>query len=176
MKQMVYDVASFIRNDLLPNIPFYLLQLFLIVITVLVFTFINVIVRFFTDPVCTKVLRMNENKRGPSTVAFVITLCLTAVLFASMYQAFPQFRPTVLGWAGEKVHRLIFTGKVKIPKLPQEVLDKAKSITGKKSSVASPVLPVPTKEEKAKMAMPDEAEKTPPPLKTKDLPQFPSGP
>ena len=69
MKKVVFEITSFIRNYLIPHLPYYLLQIFLIVLMIIAFAIINIIVRFVTDPLCIKVLRMKENKRGPGTIA-----------------------------------------------------------------------------------------------------------
>ncbi|HPQ70756.1 MAG TPA: hypothetical protein PKW95_16650 [bacterium] len=109
MKEAIANGLAFFKNDFFPNLPFYLLQIFLVVLIVLLFAGINIAVRMITDPICIRVLRMKENKRGPGMVGLVIALVITTLLLALAYTSFPQLRPTVVGWLGEKVVRLIET-------------------------------------------------------------------
>lgn len=116
MKESVASLLNFFKNDFFPNLPYYLLQIFLIVVMLLIFAGINIGVRMITDPICTKVLRMKEHKRGPGMVGLVITLLICAFLLAWTYSAVPQLRPTVIGWTGEKIQNL-FTKVDKLPDL-----------------------------------------------------------
>lgn len=110
MKEAIAKGLAFFKNEFFPNLPYYLLQIFLIVLVVMLFAGINIAVRMITDPICTRVLRMKENKRGPGLVGMVITLVISSLLLALAYTSLPQLRPTVIGWLGEKVVRLIETG------------------------------------------------------------------
>ena len=123
MKDFVAGIFTFFRDDFFPNLGYYLLQIFLVVLWVLIFAGVNIMVRFVTDPICIKVLRMKEHKRGPGLVGLVIALVLMAFLLAFAYSTFPQLRPTVIGWTGHKVQQLIHWGD-KLPDLavpPAEV-------------------------------------------------------
>ncbi len=106
MKEGIAAIIDFIRNDFFPNLAYYLLQIFLIVVLVLIFAGINIGVRMITDPICIKVLRMKENKRGPGTVGLGISVIITALLLMWSYATFPQLRPTVIGWTGHQIQRL----------------------------------------------------------------------
>lgn len=107
MKEAIIDVMGFIKQDILPNLPYYLLQVFLFVLLVIIFAFINIIVRLVTDPLCYKVLRMKEENRGPGMVAFVVSLVVAAFMLVVAYNAFPQLQPTVVGWTGHKVQQIL---------------------------------------------------------------------
>jgi Na+/proline symporter len=101
------EITNLIKHDILPNLPYYLLQIFLIVLMVIVFAFVNIVVRFITDPLCIKVLRMKENKRGPGTVGFVISAVIMVFLLIFAYNAFPQLQPTVIGWTGKQLQKVV---------------------------------------------------------------------
>jgi hypothetical protein len=107
MKQWIADGLSFFRDDFFPNLGYYLLQIFLIVLVVLIFSGINILVRFITDPICIKVLRMREDKRWPGMVGLFLSTIVTAILLVFIYNSFPQVRSTVIGWTGEKLQQLI---------------------------------------------------------------------
>lgn len=107
MKEAIIDITSFIKQDILPNLPYYLLQVFLLVLMVIIFAFINIFVRLVTDPFCYKVLRMKEENRGSGMVAFVISLVIAAFMLVVAYNAFPQLQPTVVGWTGNKVQQIL---------------------------------------------------------------------
>lgn len=107
MKQWIAEGLSFLRNDFFPNLGYYLLQIFLIVLVVLIFSGINIVVRFITDPICIKVLRMREEKRWPGLVGLFFSAIITAILLIFLYGHFPQLRSTVIGWTGEKLEHLI---------------------------------------------------------------------
>jgi hypothetical protein len=106
MKELIAKIINFFRYDFFPNLAYYLLQIFLVVVLVLIFAGINIGVRMVTDPICIKVLRMKENKRGPGLVGLGISVIITALLLAWSYAAFPQLRPTVIGWTGHQVQKL----------------------------------------------------------------------
>jgi hypothetical protein len=107
MGKILDKILSFFKYDFFPNLAFYLLQVFLIVLMVLVFAGVNIVVRIITDPLCIKVFRMKEHKRGPGMVAMVITVVICAFLLVISYNAFPQLQPTVIGWTGKQVQKVV---------------------------------------------------------------------
>jgi len=145
MKEFIGSVFRFFRDDFFPNIGFYLLQIFLIVLMVLIFAGINIVVRFITDPICHKVLRMKENKRGPGMVGLVISVIIFVLLLAWVYVAFPQLEPTVVGWTGKQMYRLVNWGD-KLPDLavpPEKAVPKPEKIKPQPAQPAPAPTPAP---------------------------------
>jgi hypothetical protein len=112
MKEAIAGIFSFFRDDFFPNLGYYLLQIFLIVLVVMLFAGINIAVRFITDPICTKVLRMREDKRWPSMIGLFFSAIITAILLIWSYAHVPQMRPTVIGWAGKQLQTLVTWDKL----------------------------------------------------------------
>lgn len=137
MKEFIINITTFLREDFFPNLPFYLLQVFLVVLVVILFAGINILVRFITDPVCYKIFRMKEHKSGPGMVAFVIALVISAFLLMAAYNAFPQMRPTVIGWAGHKLQQVLTSEEVESIK-PKLTLDNLKAAPEKIKKKVSP--------------------------------------
>ena len=145
MKEFVTKVLVFFRDDFFPNLPYYLLQIFLIVVLVLIFAGINIAVRMITDPICHKVLRMREDKRWPGLIGLVIAAVITALLLAWSYTVFPQLRPTVIGWTGHKVQQLLNWGD-RLPDLepvPIELPPKPTPSAAPPSALAPTPIPAP---------------------------------
>lgn len=144
MKQWIADGLSFFRDDFFPNLGYYLLQIFLIVLVVLIFSGINILVRFITDPICIKVLRMREDKRWPGLVGLFLSTIVTAILLIFIYSSFPQVRSTVIGWTGEKLQQIITWDRLPDLEIPADEAvpapDKSPAPAAKKDST-SPVLP-----------------------------------
>jgi hypothetical protein len=107
MKEGLAKIFNFFKNELVPNLPYYLLQIFLVVVMVLIFAGINLAVRMLTDPICIKVLRMKEHKRGPGFVGLVISAIIMAILLMWSYATFPQLKPTIIGWTGHHLQILL---------------------------------------------------------------------
>jgi len=68
------------------------------------------------------VLRMKEHKRGPGFVGLGISVIITALLLAWSYSAFPQLRPTVIGWTGHQVQK-IFHKTAQLPDLAPAAIE-----------------------------------------------------
>lgn len=107
MKQILADIGSFFRDDLLPNIGHYLLQAFLILVVLVVFTAITIVVRLFIDPVMFKVFRLREGNRLPGLLSLILSLVILAYVLIFSVNRFAPIRPTVVGWAGENLRELV---------------------------------------------------------------------
>ncbi len=107
MKEIIGRIFTFFRDDFFPHLSYYLLQVFLVVLLVIVFAGINIFVRFVTDPLCIKVLRMREDRRGPGFVGLFFSTIIMALLLIYSYAHFPQMRPTVVGWVGGKLQQAV---------------------------------------------------------------------
>ena len=112
MKEAIANLTNFMKNDFFTNLPYYMLQVFLLVLVVLIFAGINIVVRFVTDPICYKVLRMKENKSGAGAVAFVLAVFITLFLLVVANNSLPQLRPTVIGWAGHNIQKVLTSDKM----------------------------------------------------------------
>jgi len=146
MKEVIANITTFIKRDLIPNLWYYLVQIFLIVLVVIAFALINIVVRFVTDPLCIKVLRMKENKRGPGMVGLVIALLITTFLLIAAYNLFPQLEPTVIGWAGKNLQKVLTSDKMPdIEALPEKIKDAAqKAVSEPDKDKKTPSKPTPT--------------------------------
>jgi len=163
MKDFIADVFRFFKNDFFPNLAYYLLQIFLVVLVVLIFAGINIVVRFITDPICTKILRMKEHKRGPAMVGLVIATVITIILLSLTYTTFPSLRSTVIGWMGHQAYHLMTFEKLPDLEVP---VDKAVPTPAPGAVKAKPTNPFSTTaepQEKSKKKMKLEQAGTPPP-------------
>ena len=112
MADILGRIFAFFRDDFFPNLSYYLLQVFLLVLLVILFAGVNLLVRFLTDPVCINVLRMREEKRGPGLVGLFFSTIIMVFALVFAFSHFPQLRPTAVGWVGEKLQHVIVWDKL----------------------------------------------------------------
>ncbi len=161
---MMNDITHVIEHVILPNLPYFLRQIFLIVLMVIVFAFVNIVVRFITDPLCIKVLRMKENKRGPGTVGFVVSAVIMVFLLIFAYNAFPQLQPTVIGWTGKTLQKVISLDFDSFDKsIPSEVKGVPEKIESGAKKAVKKVKSATKKEPPAPPKAPPAPPKAPPP-------------
>ncbi len=105
MRKFLDTAHDFIVSGMSGDLGDTLAQAFFVLVAVLLFFSLNVVVRFFTDSITLKVMRIREDSPLPSIIALVATAVLFAYALVAANRHIPSLRPTVLGWAGKKIER-----------------------------------------------------------------------
>ncbi|MDP8222962.1 MAG: hypothetical protein P9L99_06355 [Candidatus Lernaella stagnicola] len=107
MRKILDEMHNFLVSGFSGDLGTVLGQVFFVVIGVLLFFALYTIVRFFTDPITLKVLRVRDRSPLPNLVALFVSAILFVYMLIGAYRHIPATRQTVLGQAGQWLDRFL---------------------------------------------------------------------